>query len=1456
MPTHTATERVAESPNQTFQGQAPVLDGAEFEEGDQEATLLSDAAADFESGSGATTGGAPGDDFSLMGNGDADFSMAGYASVTSEAVATAPAAPMEQTMASPMATESEQSEEEREESSVEEETPQLEMAAGDDPADTSGSENGVTPAADGVAPGTAEGGPNSAAQMVAAARAAHEEREAEKEELPEPEWVKESAGGGGGGGGSAPQRREITEPFPTSTEEDEAFGATETAIDVTATSQRTTNPADQEAATAQLAAPIADNEQMGHAQKGQVAAMDQAEPGQFNAAAFKQKLMDKLRDLQLPDNLEEAEDFDDHNNIDSIASSASSDAMAEGATAAGPVEQQTSAEPDPNSIEEREVTPLPEPPVGEAPEQVPASEGMPQPRPHSHIHYPLEDNVSELDYVHTSNDIDDHQLSIANEPTFTTALESKNETHDHAANAPVAFREQEDQNLAQIRANADAMSQRQTDAMHLMRNAQLTQMEGVQQQTSKDDTAARRKVSSDIDIMFGRTKRKVEGILKDLNDGVKSRFDAAASTARTNFEDYVDGEFRAYKRERYGGVGGGALWLKDKILDLPSEVNVFFTRGRRRYINEMDGAMTDIADYVATQLTAATKAIEDGKKEIDQYVADLPEDLKQVGLDASTKIQNKFDDLTASVDSAQDDLVDSIAQQYMDSLQQVDKKIEEMKEANKGLVTKAKEAVEEVVNSIVEIKNTLTGLLAAAVAAIGVIVKDPIGFLGKLISGLKQGFENFGKNLLNNIMTGLIEWLTGSLGGVGIQVPDNLFSLSGIFDLAMQIMGLTWDYFRGKAVKHLGEPMVKAMETGFEIFMIIKDKGIAGLWEYIKEQFSDLKELVMDTIRDMIITKVIEAGIKWILGLMSPAGAFLKAAMMIIDIVRFFVERGSQIIELVKAFVDGITAIASGNVSAVAKAVENALVKAIPVLIGFLAALAGVTGLTKKVQKLVGRIRGRIDRAIDKVILKGKKAFRKLVKSGKAKVKGAVRSVLNWLGVKEKYKDAAGESHELYLKGDEKNAKLMRASDKPLHFKAYIETVEDEIAGNAALESKHNADIRKAKKYDNEISDLLYRFKKTTGTYRPAEFKKGKAGGKSDGELLKDKMALLIPVLKRLPVIEGQLDQIYFPQSEIDYPEQEETIPTPDMIAAGNNDASKKFEGKKMVAKTLTLQSSEIGSRPSYYSNLYSFLNKNFRIVAGHLLYHRLHGKGTDQENLAPISESDNRKMNTFEKEAFKKVFDEKAVLYYEVRMTYGTKDEADIMSYLPTRIDAKIYKKKFNGDPTKKTELENAALYDLRGGTKVYEGGWPTKLPTDDKSLSYDEMVVELKPAIDASLEENSDFAWDSNNVGFARLPKYGTMINKLKKHDKDKYNEVKKYFYDSKRDELIILLSTNIDEQLKLNPDLTWEEFKLLEVENIEARFRFLKPRGGRATHKYPADHDALQAEFERKKQTQNKG
>ncbi len=58
----------------------------------------------------------------------------------------------------------------------------------------------------------------------------------------------------------------------------------------------------------------------------------------------------------------------------------------------------------------------------------------------------------------------------------------------------------------------------------------------------------------------------------------------------------------------------------------------------------------------------------------------------------------------------------------------------------------------------------------------------------------------------------------------------------------------------------------------------IRDGGVDGLWKYIKEQFNNLKETVMNAIMDMIQSQVIQAGIKWILGLLSPVVPSSKPA--------------------------------------------------------------------------------------------------------------------------------------------------------------------------------------------------------------------------------------------------------------------------------------------------------------------------------------------------------------------------------------------------------------------------------------------------------------------------------------------------------------------------------------------------------------------------------------------------
>jgi hypothetical protein len=92
----------------------------------------------------------------------------------------------------------------------------------------------------------------------------------------------------------------------------------------------------------------------------------------------------------------------------------------------------------------------------------------------------------------------------------------------------------------------------------------------------------------------------------------------------------------------------------------------------------------------------------------------------------------------------------------------------------------------------------------------------------------------------------------------------------------------------------------------------------------------------------------------------------------------FFIQRGSQIVELVNAVIESVTAIANGAVGGAAKAIENAMSKALPVIIGFMASLLGLGGITDKIQNIIKRVRGPIEKAIDWVISQAVKFAKKI----------------------------------------------------------------------------------------------------------------------------------------------------------------------------------------------------------------------------------------------------------------------------------------------------------------------------------------------------------------------------------------------------------------------------------------------------------------------------------------------
>ncbi len=847
------------------------------------------------------------------------------------------------------------------------------------------------------------------------------------------------------------------------------FTALSGKIGSTAKSQKQHEPSSKASNDAQAAAPSPSNERQSLAQASQVNFMGAQDPGMFKKEDFKALLSKKIHNIELPANEKEADEFEKHNNINEVNQKAVGDVKKEKNLAANDIASATAAKPDIAAQPDRKAAKMPTQNVGKAPSTPNAAKAMPVKRTAASVEQPIKEQTASIDSEMKANGVTDKMLANSNEPSFTDALDQKNKAKTQSVEATQQFRNNETKELSKTRTDAQAQAVNHISGMHGARKGGLGNVHGDQKQTSAKDSQKRKEIADHINGIYVSSKADVDGILKNLDTSVAKKFDDGSKEAKKAFEDHVEKEMSAYKRRRYGETYAkhGALvtagqWLWDKLTSLPDEVNQYFESGKKLYIKIMDGHVDQIAGHVTTQLNAAKTRIAKGKKDVQTYVNSLSPSLRKIGKDAIAEIQSKFNALEESVNSKKDALIDVLAKKYADNIASIDTRIADLKAQNSGLVNQALDVLKNSVFAIIiEIKNTLTNLLSGVISAIQAIIMDPIGFFKNLIAGVSQGFTNFGANIWTHLKTGFFGWLTGAMKGISLTMPEDVFSLKGVFSITSQVLGLTWGGIRAIGARVIGEPVMKVLETasekGLEIVQVVRKDGAAGLWEYLKDQFADLKTTVMDAIMDIVQTQVIQAGIKWVMGLLTPVGAFIKAAMAIIDVVKFFIQRAAQIMELVKAFTDSIKAIASGNVGAVAKSIENALGRAVPVLIGFLASLLGIGGLADKVLGVIRKIRQRIENAIVK--------FWNFIK-GKAKgLLGKFIGKSKKDNIHEPEKQKKIDAGFIYLKEEEKKA------DDNHNNKLTLEQ-----ANKAAKKTKAKYPVFSSLKAESKDDKIIYRY--------------------------------------------------------------------------------------------------------------------------------------------------------------------------------------------------------------------------------------------------------------------------------------------------------------------------------------------------------------------------------------------
>ncbi|WP_090050966.1 phage tail protein [Lentzea fradiae] len=867
--------------------------------------------------------------------------------------------------------------------------------------------------------------------------------------------------------GGAPAKPAAAPALPAVAAADPAFVQMAEKIKGVAAATKAHPPASAKAKEAQDAARAPSDDLAGQANAAKVDSMDAQQAGSFDKQAFIAAVKTAI-EAKAPRSLEEA--GSPQGSADGVAAEVGGMVSAGKEGQARDVEQATEAPPDQSKAVPKPVTPMAQENPGAAP-AVPAEGAAPKPAPPARTDL----SAGKQQVEQEQGDVTDEQLRESNEPQFEQALGAKQAAAAHADTAPGQVRAQEQQVIGQAKADATAETAAGVAGMQGAKGAALAKLVGDKGKAKGEDEAKRAEVTTRVQGIFTATESEVKKILEGIDPKVEAAFAQGEAQARKAFESFVAAKVDAYKQDRYSGWLGGFRWARDKLLGLPDKVNQFYTAGRELYLKQMDGVISRVADIVGGDLSAAKRRIAAGKAEIAAYVKTLSPELRKIGAEASAEIGDRFEQLESDVNDKQNEVVDTLATKYTEARQGIDDRIEAMRAENKGLVDAAIDAVKGVVNTIRELAAMLRDVLSRAAGVVGDIIRKPVEFLGNLIAGVKGGILKFKDNILDHLRKGVTGWLFGALAEAGVELPDK-FDVRGILKLLASIFGLTWANIRNRLVRQIGERAMSAAERGVEIFQVLTSQGVAGLWQMLVEKLGDLKETILAQVKDFVVTKIITAGITWLIGLLNPAAAFIKACKLIYDVVMFFVNNGSRIMKFVNTVIDSVADIVRGNVGGVVDKINDVLGQMVPIIIGFLASAIGLGGIGAKIRQILESLQRPVNKALDWVIKKGLTLagpiirgvrnagarVRERVDAGRAWVRGradaAAARVRGWAAAVPELAgfQGGGESHRVWI---EKTAarRVMVAStptEAGVLLAHYASQVNDFPAGTAAQRAK------------------------------------------------------------------------------------------------------------------------------------------------------------------------------------------------------------------------------------------------------------------------------------------------------------------------------------------------------------------------------------------------------------------
>ena len=773
-------------------------------------------------------------------------------------------------------------------------------------------------------------------------------------------------------------------PSPASAAEDPAFQSMENRADNRAASQSAHGSGEGKSDDANAAAPVTEGENRTHAQTDQVGTMatEAANPPAFDREAFIQSVLDEVERIA-PETLNDVMEFKNRGTAGQVKSAVEGQAENEASETQDPLNQAATEDPGPGQSPRTEQPLLVEPP-GPQPGSVRADRAMPPPRTDSEVEMRSEAvrtaNILREACI-TRSFMDEH-----GDPELGAAAQAQDGLQEATEQAPQNYRTQEAEALQNARVGASQTGSAGVADLFENRAGSFAEVGNAQGAAATENARKRQEVATEVNTIFTETQSAVTDRLDTMTTDVNTTFDTEANAAVAKFEDFIRTNAEIYENN----------WLED-LVDLladvlfdppPREVWDFYAEGRRIFISDMRQAIGSVADIVETGLREAKELVEDGKRRVEEKLSTLGDDLADFRNEIADQMNERFSGLEGDINSRRGQLVQSLGQRYAQALEQVRSIEQQVRDEYSTWVDSARDAYNAAVDFITGWIERLTSIVGDAATR---IIREPAKFLRNLGAGIVQGLSMFMENIGDNIKSAVVTWLTGNLGSAGIEVPTS-FDARSLIGFALELVGLGLTNIKNIARRVFGRrvvAMIEAGAAGFEhikrLFDILTTEGPKGLFDHLRSEFERIKGELIEKIGKALAESLVVAGIKKVLGIVSGlvsggVGTVVTIVSTIIDVVLWFRDNAAQLAELVSTIAGMAMAVLSGQVAALASAINNLLQRLLPIVLSFVGALVGIGGAVRKIQQIFRAIRRPATRAITALFQRLKRGIQRLLR--------------------------------------------------------------------------------------------------------------------------------------------------------------------------------------------------------------------------------------------------------------------------------------------------------------------------------------------------------------------------------------------------------------------------------------------------------------------------------------------